>query len=874
MAFWGATPIRFIFGIASHSFPKRAGRGFSIPAIALLFLALCGCEKTSVAPQTSVPHRGVFAGAHRALASGFELNQGQWDSRVKFRAGTSRNLFLTDSGFVIALSQPVDPRSAKSALPIQSEKHPSKVSKSFLGLEFIGANPHPTIRGEKLLPGKSNYFIGNDPTKWKRNVPHYAVVRYSDLYPGIDLIVHENATGATEYDLLTAPGADPTQIELGIRGARSAKLDRSGELVLDTLNGSVIGHAPTLYQDIDGVRKSVAGGYVLRDSSKVGFKVGAYDHGKPLMIDPTIFPSYSTFLGGSGTDTGTGIAVDAIGAAYVTGNTTSTDFPTTSGALQTTSDSSDAFVTKLSPDGTSLIYSTYLSGFAYGIAVDTNGSAYVAGRGGVFPQTPGYQGGPGGDFVVKLNSDGSQLIYAASLGTQEDFGITVDSTGNAYLASESNSQQAEVAKLNAAGSALIYQTALHSGSANAITLDSAGEAFVVGSIGGGPGCQLPAVWKVSADGSQILYFYTGNCNAIPTGIGVDSDGNAYAALGGVITKLDPSGNSIAYPNLLSNDGFIQAIAVDPSGIAYVTGRTHSATFPTTSDAFQSQLPGQQSAFISRIDASGSVLLYSSFFGGSSIDNGNAIALDPENNGYFTGYTTSSDFPHTGGAFQGSLKGNQNAFVAEFQFPVVPTPTPTLAQSTPTSTVTVAPPTLTPTPRKTSAPIPTRTPNGSPSATVTRTPAPTTQATTPPTPTPTITPTMTAAATPTTTATVTATPTPVPVGPLIIAPAQINFGRVRVGTTSVEHLVRLVNPARNKSPLMITSLGLASAPASGFEIDSLKSSCHVGDSIASGRSCTVFIAFAPPGQGASSDNLVVTGNFTNSGHHLPLVGIGF
>jgi hypothetical protein len=185
----------------------------------VFFLTLCGCQKSSIAPQTSVRRHGVFAGANRALANGFELNDGQWDSRVKFRAGASRSLFLIDSGFVIALSQASPSVSAKSARPLLKQKQPSKVSRSFLGLEFIGANPHPKISGEKLLPGKSNYFIGNDPTKWKRNVPHYGVVRYSDLYPGIDLIVHENATGATEYDLLTTPGADPSRIQLGIRGA-------------------------------------------------------------------------------------------------------------------------------------------------------------------------------------------------------------------------------------------------------------------------------------------------------------------------------------------------------------------------------------------------------------------------------------------------------------------------------------------------------------------------------------------------------------------------------------------------------------------------------------------------------------------------------
>ena len=572
------------------------------------------------------------------------------------------------------------------------------------------------------------------------------------------------------------------------------------------------------------------------------------------------------------------------------------------------------FITKLSPDGTTLVYSTYLSGAggsqAAGIAVDTNGSAYVVGLqgGGGFPYTPGsYQGpGLGEDFVTKLSPEGSQLVYSASLGTISNNGITVDSMGNAYVASAANSPTgspssvAQVAKVSPNGSGLVYQAELpppdvSSGnpgnplpaSGNGIAIDALGEAFIAGGykFERAPGdtrgpCPGGIVWKLSSDGSTVIYANTlgDSCQIDPsnrfgpaTNIAIDTSGDAYAVSNGVILKFDPNGSKISGGGA---NGMVSAIAVDRSGIVCFTGATNSTQFSneTTPDAFQSQLPGQQSAFVDRVDASGTDTLYATYFGGSSIDGGNAIALDSQGNGYITGYTTSTDFPHTGGAFQGSLNGNQNAFVAKWVFPIVPTPT-----TTPTDTPTPVP-TVTPTARKTSAPLPTPTSNGSPSATVTRTPAPTTQATTQATPTITMTPTMTAASTPTAvvtpTTTVTATPTPVPVGPLAIAPAKIDFGQVRVGTTSVEHLVRLVNPARNKSPLMITSLGLASAPASGFEIDGNKSSCHVGDSIARGKSCTVYIAFAPPAQGAYSDNLVVTGNFTNSGHHLPLFGTGF
>ena len=859
---------------------------------------LCGCEKARsqrVTQRTDARHPHTF----EALAAGFELNQGQWDRRIKFRSAAFHGLFLTDNGFVIALSGPANPDSTKSSPQVRKQsdvaaKRASKVSRSFLRLEFIADNPHPKIRGEKLLPGKSNYFIGSDPTKWRRNVSRFAMVRYSDIYPGIDLMVHEKTTGATEYDLVAAPGADPARIQLGIRGARNAKLNRAGELLIDTPDGSMVGPAPVIYQEIDGVRKSVAGGYVLNDSFRVGFKVGAYDNSRPLIIDPTILPTYSTFLGGSGVDTGVGIAVDTSGNTYISGNTTSADFPVTTGAFQTTSNNADVtfdtdvFISKLSADGTALIYSTYLSGAggaqAGAVAVDAAGSAYVVGLqgGGGFPYTPNsYQGpGLGEDFVTKLSPDGSQLVYSASLGSNGNNGIAVDSTGNAYVASMSGSGAPQAFKLNADGSGLVYQATLPTprdlrgspfqGSANAIVVDSVGEAFIAGdydNVGpggpGGPPCPASMVWKLSADASAVIYSHAeaAACEGsqFPTGpatsIGVDNSGNAYAVTGGFITKLDPTGAPIAYQNSSQSDlRGINAIAVDPSGITCVTGATSATSFSgtTTPDAFQSQLPGQQSAFISRLDAGGSVFLYSTYFGGINTDSGNAIAIDAQGNGYITGYTTSSDFPHTGGALQGSLNGNQNAFVAKFEFPVLATPTPTPAVP-PTS----VPQKATPTPAKTSAPLPTRTPDGTASATVTQTPSTSPTRTDTPTPAPTVTMMPTLTSTPTPTLMPTATPQsspvtpPTPVGPrsLSVSPRAASFGAVRVGRSRVG-TIRVRNV--DKSPVTIEQMQY-----SGSTDFTWNTNC--GQMIAPGARCEIHATFSPTTTQFVSGSISVSSN---------------
>jgi hypothetical protein len=448
-------------------------------------------------------------------------------------------------------------------------------------------------------------------------VPTYAKVKYAAAYPGVDLVYYGQSR-QLEYDFVVAPGADPTAITLSFEGIDHIDVDAQGDLVLSTAGGSLRFQKPIVYQEEDGRWQSIAGSYVRTGPHQAGFRLAAYDLARPLVIDPVL--SYATYLGGSGRDDGLGIAVDAAGQAYVTGFTVSADFPTVH-PLQPTLNGGDAFVAKLTADGSALVYATYLGGsydfeFGTGIAVDAAGAAYVTGQTGSadFPTTPGaFQTtlAGGGDcggrpcddaFVVKLTADGSALVYATYLGgrsTDRGTGIAVDAAGHAYVTGLTTSADFPTAHP--------LQPTLGGG---------VGDAFVA---------------KFTADGSALVY----------------------------ATYLGGSGYE-----------FGTGIAVDAAGHAYVTGSTNSADFPTTPGAFQVTSGGD--AFVAKLNATGSALVYATYLGGSCGDGGTGIAVDAAGAAYVVGITTSADFPTTPGAFQVtsgtrecSPRGvDQNAFVAK------------------------------------------------------------------------------------------------------------------------------------------------------------------------------------------------------------------
>ena len=708
--------------------------------------SLEGLETRALPSGTSAATRPQAAYGQIPLS--FEINQGQAETPVQFLArGEGYGLFLTANEAVLTLSRPAQADAGAERMTDSASNSPAASADSTLRLHLIGANPDPQVAGVGRLTGVSNYLTGNDPRHWHTNVPTFAKVAYHDVYPGIDLVYYGNGQ-QLEYDFDLAPGADPNRIRLAFDGARDLTLDGQGNLVITMAGGVIVEHAPVLYQMDAGGRQAVEGHYVLTGRHEVRFAVGAYDAGRPLVIDPTLV--YSTYLGGSGGDAGNRIVVDAAGNAYVTGQTSSTNFPTTAGVFQTTlRGSQNAFVTKLNASGSGVVYSTYLGGSGsdsgQGIALDAAGNAYVVGdtTSSDFPTTPGaFQtrkptaGDAMNAFVTKLNAGGTALLYSTYLGGSGGVGelgtaVAVDSSGDAFVTGDTTSRNfpttpgalqttlrgssnVYVTKFNANGTGLLYSTYLGGGMydfGNGITINNAGNAFVTGSTSSGnfpitPGAyqsrlidsSAAFVTKVNPSGTALVYStYLGGSSgflhyADAFGIAVDAAGNAFvsgstnsvfpttpgafqttagAGYHAFVTKLNAAGSGPLYSTYVaSTTGADHSVglALDAAGNAVITGNTSGTDFPTTPDGFQTMKPSNAmntSGFVTRLNAAGSALLYSTYLGGRAGDAGNGIALDATGNIYVTGSASSPDFPTTPGAFQTTLRGGSNAFVAKF-----------------------------------------------------------------------------------------------------------------------------------------------------------------------------------------------------------------
>lgn len=601
--------------------------------------------------------------AYGKLPLSFEANRGQTDDQVRYLArGPGYTFFLTPTEAVIALNG----RQAAGGDEITANGQPGR---SVVRMKLVGANADLQITGSDPLPGKSNYFIGKDPKNWRTNISHFHKVHYHKVYPGIDLVFYGNPR-QLQYDFTIAPGADPETITLAFEGADRLEIDAQGNLILHIPGGQVIQHPPIIYQDVKGTRHPVDGQFVLREKQKVGFRVAKYDSSRPLVIDPVLV--YSSFLGGSLSDQGFGIAVDATGNAYVTGSADSADFPTTVGAFDTTrSTIPDAFVTKVNPTGSALVYSTYLGGDGtdrgLGIAVDGTNMAYVTGVTGStdFPDVnafqPDLEGGTDA-FVTKLNAAGDGLEYSTYLGGNlDDQGnaIAVDSANNVYITGETNS--ADFFTRNS------FQAAL----------DIAPDAFV-------------AKIDPSQVGDDSLIYSTylgGNQNDRGFGIAVDAALRAYvtgmtdsadfpvlnafqADFEGItdafVTRLNAAGSALEYSTYLGGNLGDQgnAIRVDAANTAYVTGVTASADFPTTMGAFDTTFNGIQDVFVTKFNNAGTMLVYSTYIGGAAEDVGRGIAVDGTGNAYITGDTRSDNFPTAGSPFQAARSGLQDAFVTK------------------------------------------------------------------------------------------------------------------------------------------------------------------------------------------------------------------
>jgi len=594
---------------------------------------------------------------------------------------------------------------------------------SAVHMAFENSSPGEII-GEEQLPGRANFFLGNDSSQWISDIPTFGEIRYKELYPGVDL-VFKGTEGYLKHELSLDPGANLSKIVLTYSGQDKLNLAEDGSLLIETSAGNLTDSMPICYQEINGRREIVEGRYRLVGDNGVGFEIVDYDRRYPLVIDPAL----ATYLGGSSDDSGLSLAIDSSGNAYVTGYTASTNFPIVNQYQASNAGSNDVFIAKINSAGPALSYSTYLGGAGYdyakGIAVDGSGNAYVTGYTAStnFPTKNPLQASKAGSndaFIAKINSAGSALSYSTYIGgSSDDYGegIALDSSGNAYItgytgsanfptknpiqASKAGLWDAFVSKINSAGSALVYSTYLGGSSSEyglGIAIDSSGNAYITGPtystnfptsnpLQASNGGEMDAfVSKINSAGSALTYstYLGGSFNDFAEGIAVDSNGNSYVtgytisndfptqnpiqalkngSFDAFVTKINSAGSGLAYSTYLggSGDCFAHGIAVGDMGNAIVTGDTSSADFPTKNPV-QSSNSGSHDVFVTSIDATGSAFSFSTYLGGVYHDYAKGIAIDDSNNAYLTGYTESDNFPSQN-PLQTANAGYKDAFVA-------------------------------------------------------------------------------------------------------------------------------------------------------------------------------------------------------------------
>jgi Beta-propeller repeat len=658
-----------------------------------------------------------WAEAYGKLPMGFEENLGQTNSEVRFLShGQGYQLFLTAQEAVLQVrsSKPLDfsPRHRlESSKILRARKQQGTTS--VVRMRIAGANPRLQIAGMNQLPGKSNYFIGSDSKNWRTDVSSYARVKYSDVYPGIDLVFYGNQR-KLEYDYMIAPGADPKAIALDVTGARKLRIDANGNLMMAVSGGDVVLQKPLAYQDVNGSRQEVASNYILSGDHRISLSVGDYDHNKELVVDPVL--NYSTYLGGSNLgDVAFGIAVDGSGDAYVAGLTYSPTFPTTGNAYDgtptaATTASGSVFMTELDPTGATELYSTYLGGsggeIAYGIAVDTASptNVYVTGQtfSADFPIVNGYITTNAGStgYVSKFTptlSGVSSLVYSSYVaGPNGDYGnaIAADASQNAYItgitfstgintasayqtsptdSADGNAFLTRIDTTQSGANSLIYSTYLGGNGANvnfnvnSLTFADQGYGVAVGSS---------VAYVIGSTSSTNFPIVNGFQSSPAVG---NVEGTVFVS---AIDTTQSGAASLTYSTYLSGEVFEDgyAIALGPSSVAYATGLTDSTQFPITTGAFQTTYlgAGSSTAFVSLIDTTksgASSLTYSTYLGGNNGDAGQGIQADSAGNAYVAGATSSLTPPNTvptAGAFPltpGALQTNStntlgDAFVSE------------------------------------------------------------------------------------------------------------------------------------------------------------------------------------------------------------------
>ena len=620
----------------------------------------------------------------------FEENKGQVHTNAQFIAqSNSCKAHLSTNEIVFFLSEQADDDG--------------------IHVQFKNANPRPQILRENELLERSNYLIGNNKNQWIIDIPHYTKVSYKDIYPGIDLVYHSN-NSQLEYDLIVFQGSKLDSISLTFQGIKPLKLDKTGDLVLENKFGRLHQHRPIAYQIINGKKSFIESKYVLKSKYEVGFQIAPYDPTIPLIIDPTVV--YISYIRGGFDDVVSHIAVDSDGNAYVTGRTNSLSIATGNAVQNTfKGGTSDAFVTKFNSEG-KVVYSTYLGGsfadIGTTIAVDSSGNAYISGitSSSDFPVfnslQANYGGGLSDAFIAKINPTGDALIFSSFLGgarTDVGSGIAVDADNNIYLTGFTDSADFPlqsplqnaiagssdifVIKLQAVGDRLLYSTYIGGTDAEnsfGITIDSIGNAYVVGTTSSmdfptsnplqakyGGGTEGAFILKLSSEGNKLLFstFIGGSSSDFGKAIAIDAERNIYitggtrsinfplmnalqAAYGGdafdaFILKINATNNALIYSTFLGGRGldFSEAISVDFAGNAIIAGSTNSTNFPIANpiaNSIQATNAGQFDAFITKLNSLGNTLVYSTYLGGRKNAGGSGIALDKNNDAYIVGNT--------------------------------------------------------------------------------------------------------------------------------------------------------------------------------------------------------------------------------------------
>lgn len=744
---------------------QAADRKSASPATAMLDSGAVktSADKANLRGDSVADNRQQATEAFGRLPLYFVENHGQMDARVAYYVqGYDKTLYFTSEGLSFALANPSKSQTTAKTTkqstaprPKGERKEPAATERYTLKLDFVGANPNVRPQGQEQTEAVFSYFKGRRE-QWQTGLKTYAGVVYQDLWPGIDLI-YSGTVNQLKYRFVVHPGADPEQINLLYRGAKSLRLNAAGQLEVETPAGAFQDEQPISYQEIDGLQVPVAsayrlGGRGLNKANGYGFAVGNYDRNRELIIDPAVL-IYAGYIGGSELDSGQGIAVDSAGNAYVTGFTDSNQmtFPVTVGPDLTKNVRTDAFVAKVKADGTALLYCGYIGGsqtdVGFAIAVDSAGNAYVTGQTESDETTFPVVGGPdttfnGLDdtFVAKVNAAGTALVYSGYIGgngIEGGKGIAVDGAGNAYITggtgpnstgfpvaigpdvTANGDEDAYVAKVKADGTGLVYCGYIGGSGIDegrGIAVDGAGNAYVTGTARSdqfnfpvtiGPdltynGATDAFVAKVNATGTGLLYCgYIGGDNIDEgNGIAVDSAGNAYITgstqsdqstfpvkIGpsllhkynqdAFVTKVNAAGTMLVYCGYIGGTGqdFGAGIAVDCAGYAFVTGRTFSneMSFPVTVGPDLSS-NGDEDAYVAKIQADGTGLVYCGFIGGLFADEGQGIAVDSNSNAYITGFTLSNQmsFPVTAGPDL-SHNGSGDAFVAKIALTPVTCP---------------------------------------------------------------------------------------------------------------------------------------------------------------------------------------------------------